>query len=149
MRQLLPRYAEEVDLDATYAVPDRPHLRANMVASVDGAASADGRSGGLSGPADKALFATLRGLTDVVLVGAGTVRAENYGPAHPSPKRRAWRRAMGLAEVPPIAVVSGRLDLDPAGRFFTEDVIARPLVLTCAAAPADRRGALAKVADVL
>jgi hypothetical protein len=55
------------------------HVRANMVASVDGAATGgDGRSGTLGTPADARVFAVLRALADVVLVGAGTVRAEGY-----------------------------------------------------------------------
>ena len=54
MRRLLPTYAEVVDLDEAYAYPgERPWLRANMVSSVDGAMTLEGRSGGLSGPADK------------------------------------------------------------------------------------------------
>ena len=59
-----------------------PRLRANMVASADGAASLDGRSGGLSGPGDRMVFTVLRSLADLILVGAGTARAERYRPAH-------------------------------------------------------------------
>src|ERR1700722_18281627 len=59
----------------------RPWVRANMVASVDGAAALEGRSGGLGGAADRKLFHVLRSLADVVLVGGGTARAEKYKPA--------------------------------------------------------------------
>ena len=52
-----------------------------MVASADGAASLDGASAGLSSEADRQVFMLLRALSDVILVGAGTVRAEGYGPA--------------------------------------------------------------------
>ena len=95
MDALLPPAPGPVDLDAAYAVPAAAlagrgrHLRANFVASADGAASLEGVSAGLSSPADKRVFSVLRGLADVVLVGAGTVRAEGYGPARPSPQRRA------------------------------------------------------------
>ncbi len=73
------------ELAALYGRPGPPEpgghwLRANMVTSLDGAASLDGRSGGLSGAADEQVFAMLRALADVILVGAGTVRAEGYGP---------------------------------------------------------------------
>ncbi len=147
MRQLLPEIREQVDLDAAYALPGRPHLRANMVASADGAAQLDGHSAGLSGAADRRVLSLLRGLSDVVLVGAGTARVERYGPARPSPQRRRRRRAAGLAETPAIAVVSARLDLDPAAELFT--AAERPtIVLTCTSAPADRRAALDGVADV-
>jgi riboflavin biosynthesis pyrimidine reductase len=88
-----------------------------MIVSVDGAASLQGRSGALGGPADKALFATLRSLADVLLVGAGTMRAEGYGPARLSDDARARRRDWGLPPVPPIAVItrSCRLDSSAAG----------------------------------
>ena len=73
------------DLAALYEPPGRPWLRANMVASVDGAVSgADGRSGSLNNDADHAVFDTLRAGCDAILVGAGTARTEGYGPAeHP------------------------------------------------------------------
>jgi riboflavin biosynthesis pyrimidine reductase len=83
----------------------------------------------------------------VVLVGAGTVRHENYGPVVVPPERRVRRRAAGLAEVPPIAVVTASAGLDPAARLF--GVEARPIVLTCAAASPARRQALSVVADVV
>src|SRR3954467_150421 len=100
-----------------------------MVASVDGAATLEGRSGGLSSAADHQLFLTLRTFCDVVLVGASTVRAENYGPAKPKADARAHRESQGLAPIPPIAVVTASLDLDPAARFFTEGAV-RPIVIT-------------------
>jgi riboflavin biosynthesis pyrimidine reductase len=70
-----------------YAFPGGgvPCVRACMVASLDGAAHFAGRSGGLSSPADQALLGVLRALADVVLVGAGTARAEGYGPVEPHP----------------------------------------------------------------
>ena len=133
------------DLLAAYAVPDGtgPHVRANFVSSADGAVSLGGVSGGLSSPADKRLFGVLRDLADVVLVGAGTVRTENYGYPAYGPDRRARRAGLGLAELPTFAVVSGSGDLDPGSRFFREARV-RPLVLTGAERPG-----LADVADVV
>ena len=52
-----------------------------MIATIDGATAVGGLSGGLGGPADQALFTVLRSQADVVLVAAGTVRAEHYGPS--------------------------------------------------------------------
>ncbi len=52
-----------------------------MIASLDGAATVDGLSGGLGGPADHRVSAALRALADVVLVAAAMVRAEGYGPS--------------------------------------------------------------------
>ena len=70
-------------LAALYAAPQLPpgavHVRAMMTTTIDGAvAGADGTSGSLHDPDDSFLFAVLRALTDVVLVGATTVRAEDY-----------------------------------------------------------------------
>jgi riboflavin biosynthesis pyrimidine reductase len=85
MRQLFPRFVDPIDPITLYAdvpaVEGRPAVRLNMIASVDGAVSVDGTSGRLGGPADHRLFAVLRGSADVVLVAAGTLRAEHYGPS--------------------------------------------------------------------
>jgi len=146
VRQLQP-VAGEVDLFSAYAQPD-PGVRVNFVASVDGAATLDGRSEGLSGPADKKLFRVLRALSDVVLVGAGTVRKEKYGPVRLATEHRSWRQARGLPPVPTLAVVSASLDLDPGSTLFAE-AGARPLILTRDDAPSDRRAELSQVADIL
>jgi riboflavin biosynthesis pyrimidine reductase len=151
VRSLLPP-CEAVELATAYAVPPVPagghHVRVNFVASTDGASEVDGRSGALGGDGDRRVFRTLRWLTDVVLVGAGTARAEDYGPVKIPPAERARRVSAGQAPVPPIAVVTGRGDLDPASRLFA-GAEARPIVLTCEAAPADRRAALAAVSEVV
>lgn len=151
MRQLLPPpRADDVDLDEVYWLPDpvHQHVRGVMVASADGAAQAQGRAGGLSGPADTALFAVLRGQADVILAGATTVRVEGYAGEQPSADRRDWRRARGLTDAPPIAVVTRTCDLDPATGFFTETV-AKPIVITHRRAPEHRVAALAEVADII
>jgi riboflavin biosynthesis pyrimidine reductase len=109
----------------------RPGVRFNMIASVDGATAVDGVAGGLGGKADQDLFALLRTLADVVLVAAGTVRAEGYGPSRV-----------------PIAVVTRSCNLDWRSRFFTAQD-ARPVVVTVATAPAEARARAAEVADVV
>ena len=73
------------DLDELYAVPPErrggPWLRVNMVGSVDGAATGEsGKSGSLNNAADKQVFDHLRSHADVIVVGAGTARAEGYRP---------------------------------------------------------------------
>jgi 5-amino-6-(5-phosphoribosylamino)uracil reductase len=119
-----------------------PWIRVNFVASIDGAVTAGGTSGGLGTPADRRLFTILRELTDVVLVGAGTVRAENYGGARTDPAQRARRRARGQSDTPPIAVVTAGAHVDTSSRLLTDTDVA-PLILTCSDAPADRKRALA------
>lgn len=150
MRRLVPDPADDVDLDASYAWPRGadPMVRANMVASADGAAWLSGVTTGLSSPADRRVLTVLRGLADVVLVGAGTVRLEDLGPAQPSDARREHRTAEGRAPVPPIAVVSSRLDLDATARLFEPGPV-RPILLTTERAPADRRMTLSTLADVV
>lgn len=148
MRSLIPRAAEaaEVDLAAHYAEGwlDRGGLRANMVASADGAADADGVSAGLQTPGDNVVFAMLRALADVVLVGWSTAATEKYGPARPD---AAVRARWGLRPDLPVAVISRSLQVDPAGRLFENGN--RPLVVTCARSDARRRADLSVHADVL
>jgi riboflavin biosynthesis pyrimidine reductase len=98
------------ELASFYA--DAPHgVRANMIFSADGAAAFDGRAGTLSCPADQNLLRDLRAFADVVLVGAGTARAEGYGPARFSDAQERLRGDRRGLAAPPIAVVSesGRL----------------------------------------
>jgi riboflavin-specific deaminase-like protein len=154
VRRLVPDPSDLLDdaaLAAQYALPPtggRPHVRLSFVCSVDGAITTGAVSKGLQTPGDNRVYQELRALSDVVLVGAGTVRSEGYGPARVDPERRARRRALGLAEVPTIAVVSASLDLDPSAALFTA-AAARTVVITHAGARADRRAALAEVADVI
>ncbi len=154
MRRLLPGpeagHDIVVDLDESYWVPNpgRLHVRAVMVASADGAAQAQGRAGGLSGPADVELFAIQRGQADVILAGATTVRVEGYTGERPSAARQKWRKARGLSDAPSIAVVTSTCNLDPGSGLFT-DTLAAPIVITHRHAPPDRLAALDKVADVI
>lgn len=135
------------ELAAQYPRADRPWLRVNFVTSLDGAVSLDGYSEGLSSPGDKRVFHLLRTLADAVLVAAGTVRHEGYGPLTLDPAQRDLRRGLRLAPYPTMVVVSGSLDLDPAASVFAGAPV-RPVVVTHAAAPPPRPG-LAAVADVL
>ncbi|HEY6421961.1 MAG TPA: dihydrofolate reductase family protein [Pseudonocardiaceae bacterium] len=134
MRQLLPVAADPVDPAVVYAdlpvVAGRPGVRLNMIASLDGAATVEGLSGGLGGPGDHQVFVALRALADVVLVAAGTVRAEGYGPSKV-----------------PLAIVTRSCALDRSSSLFTRG--ARHTVLTVATAPPERVAAAREVADVL
>jgi riboflavin biosynthesis pyrimidine reductase len=112
------------ELAACYA--DAPEgVLANMIFSADGAAAFGGRAGPLSCPVDQQLLKILRGFADVVLVGAGTARAENYGPVRLTETRRA--------APPPIAVVS-RTGVLPTRLFSNPDQ--PPILVTCAQAAA-------------
>jgi len=149
MRMLLPEPADQVDLAQAYAFPEHGRwLRANMVSSVDGAVSLDGTSVGLGGPADRRVFATLRGLADVVLVGSGTAAADGYAPIAPDPERQEPRRSLGQLPAPVIAVVSGSLQLDLDSSLFTE-AYPPTIVITHSGAPAEARSRTAEIADLV
>jgi len=154
MRALLPHPQDDVDAETLVlgerrdAPEGRPWVLLNMVTSVDGATAASGRSGGLGSPADRQVFHALRATADVVVAGAGTVRAEHYGPPRVTPELQQRRRERGQAPLPRLAVVSGRLELDLADPFFTEAEV-RPLVITVDDAPVDRLATTREVADVI
>jgi riboflavin biosynthesis pyrimidine reductase len=153
-----PPGAEDDDVDpvavvaaeARPAPTDHPWVLANMIASADGSATdAGGRSGGLGGAADTAMFGAIRAIADVIVAGAATVIAEDYGPSRPPANVRDQRVARGQAPAPRIAVTSASLAIEPTRRLFAAaSPDARPLVLTVAAADPARRRALDAVADV-
>ncbi|MFV8052544.1 pyrimidine reductase family protein [Mycobacterium sp. 48b] len=134
-----------------YAYPDdlqRCWVRGNMISSLDGGATEDGKSGGLGGPGDRAVFNLMRHLADVILMGAATVRIENYSGVQLTVAQRQERQRRGQAEVPPIAVVTASADLEPNAKFFTRTEV-RPLILTTTKTVADARHRLGAVAEVL
>lgn len=136
-----PLNTYDVDLATFYGYPHplhRPWVRVNFVSSVDGAAEINGRTAGLGSPPDKRVFDVLRELADVVLVGAGTARAERYGGIVLSAEAQNRRVKRGQAPMPPLAVVSSSAQLDPAGPLFVDTVVP-PLILTTSNAPLDRR----------
>lgn len=149
MRRLWPDPAPlgPEDLVDCYA-PDRtrPWLRANFVASLDGAAAVDGYSRGLSSAADQLVLRLLRQHADAVMVGAGTLRHEGYGALRLDDDAQRWREAHGLAGQPTLVIVSNSLDLDPGHRMFAGAPV-RPVVLTRRDAPAAEP--LAAVADLV
>ncbi len=149
MRLIHPERVAPVDLldilgAAARPGPEhRPWLFLAMIQSADGAAVLDGRAGGLGSAADRRLFLGLRGIADVVLAGAETVRVEGYGPPRLSDDVRAARRRRGQSELPRVAVVSQSLQLDWHSPLFAESA-EEPIVLT--AEDADP-GALARAGE--
>ncbi|MGV0770035.1 hypothetical protein BA059_06480 [Mycolicibacterium sp. (ex Dasyatis americana)] len=134
-----------------YAYPDdlqRCWVRGNMISSLDGGATEDGKSGGLGGPGDRAVFNLMRHTADVILMGAATVRIENYSGVQLTVAQRQERQRRGQAEVPPIAVVTASADLEPDAKFFTRTEVA-PLILTATKTVGEARHRLGTVAEVL
>jgi riboflavin biosynthesis pyrimidine reductase len=146
VRLLLPqaRPLEWPDLLDLYG-DDGARLRAGFVLSADGGAAVAGGSRGLQSAADQAVFAALRAVSDAVVVGAGTARAEGYRPVGVRAEGRSWRAAHGRSAAPVLVLVSRSLELDPADPCFTGPAV----VITCAAADPVRRAALGAVADVV
>src|SRR6516165_37380 len=152
MRMLFPTAADPVDPDAVYAdlptADGRPSVRLNMIVSVDGGTSWNGVSGALGGPADKALFATMRSLTDVVLVASGTMRAENYGPVVLPQPVQEQRQARGQQPVPAIAVVSSSCQFDWSSPFFAA-ATSRPYIITVDSVDDTARREAERAADII
>lgn len=147
MRRLVPDN-RTVALDDAYAdlvPPVSGWTAVGMVTSVDGAVAVDGVSGGLGAEGDRAAFRALRGLADVVVVGAGTARAEDYGPVVRVPDAAA-RARRGQAPTPRLALVTGSGRIDPGARVVA-DPDHPPLVLTTAegATRIEDRGVAAEV----
>jgi riboflavin biosynthesis pyrimidine reductase len=137
---------DEPDLHAVYAADwlDHGGVRANFIASADGASSVGGLSAGLQTAGDNAVFATLRDLADVILVGASTAAAEGYCPVSLSPRRQKLRESLGLAALPATAVVSASLNLDLSAPLLARAPVQSPTVIvTSAAAP------MAKLNDLI
>lgn len=138
-----------MDLASLYPWPEGPWLRSMMVMTLDGATvGADGLSGSISGPADKRVFMEARRLADVVLVGAGTIRAERYRPMIAKPEWQEVREAVGLAPAPRIVVVSGRLDLPWDEAMFTDSTFP-VMVATTTKVDADRLELACRHAEVV
>lgn len=146
--ELFPQPRGQAPLLELYPRNPAPTLRVNFVASVDGAATLDGKSGGLGGPGDKLIFDTLRMVCDALVVASGTVRAENYDALRLTEPAGEWRRDQGLSEFPQMVIVSGSLDLNLDQLVFTDAPI-RPIVVTHGGASADRRRATEQVADLI
>jgi riboflavin biosynthesis pyrimidine reductase len=149
IRQLLPERMElegPEAVEGAYLPPGDRHLRINFVATLDGAVEVGGRSGPLGGPVDRSAFMAMRAVADVVLVGAGTARAEDYGPVRLAPEVQARRRARGQSSLPPLAVVTATGALEPGSRMFEAD---RDVIVFTSEGVALERRSLTAVAEVV
>jgi riboflavin biosynthesis pyrimidine reductase len=128
--------SDVTELASFYADPPEG-VRVNMIFSADGAVAFGGRAGPLSCQTDQQLLKILRGFADVVLVGAATARAENYGPVQLSETQQAQRHREGKTKPPPIAVVSRTGELPTR---LVSDPSRPPLLVTCADSAARHDG---------
>jgi len=131
--------------DPRPAHPDRPWYSIGMVSSVDGATAVGGRSSALGGPPDLAAFRALRAVADIVMVGAGTARAEQYRDVRLPDDLKGWRTDRGMATVPRLALVSRSLRIEPTDELAAS----RPIVLTGRSADPGLRREVGGWAEVL
>ncbi|EGD53950.1 dihydrofolate reductase family protein [Gordonia neofelifaecis] len=131
--------ADELERMYAFGASERPLIRANMVAGIDGAATADGKSGSLGSDGDRQLFHLQRALADVIVVGASTAVAEGYHPPTVDPRYAAGRAERGQSAVPLLVLVSRSLNLPVDYPTATHPDV---LIATCSEAPDEARSAL-------
>jgi len=145
--------SEVSDLIQTYKSDKRTHhngepwVLLNMISSSNGLATLNGLSGSLGGTADKALFKTLRSISDVIIVGYGTVRDEQYRPPQLTKEAIKQRESQGRSDLPVIAVISNRLNFDKEIPLFSSKGY-RPVVVTSSSSPGINRTDLSSICDV-
>jgi riboflavin biosynthesis pyrimidine reductase len=100
------------------ATDDRPFLFLNMVCSVDGRATIEGRTAALGDEGDLELLVELRTIADALLVGTNTVRVEDYGWIIRKPERRARRQAAGLTPDLPVVLITRSAELPWSAGLF-------------------------------
>jgi len=88
--RIFPPPDTEISAAQAYGVPrlrhpdGRPWIGLCMVTSIDGSTVVNGTSQALSGPADRDVLVGLRSFADVIVVGASTIRQEQYAiPSKP------------------------------------------------------------------
>jgi riboflavin biosynthesis pyrimidine reductase len=102
------------------ASEQRPYTVANFVASADGRAAFQGRSGPLGDDGDRVMFYCLREQVDAVVAGTRTLRLERYGRIIPDPESRQRRIARGLPPEPLTCVITRSGDLPTDVPLFNE-----------------------------
>lgn len=106
-------------LEFPEAPAERPCVIANMVASADGTTVIEGREQGLGSEADRQLMRELRVHADIVLTGAGTLRASGHSPRLNDDTLEALRVSRGKPRLPIAATLSHSGDLPLDNRFFS------------------------------
>lgn len=154
MRQLYPAARDDVAPADAYLDPvrtprpERPWVLLNMVASADGATVINGVSDKLGRDGDRAIFLYLRSVADAILAGAGTVRAEGYGPPKVREEHREARDQRGQPPRPRLCIATRGAGFDWDSPLFG-DPDNRPVILCPADAPAERLEEARTHADVI
>ncbi|MCB1041915.1 MAG: dihydrofolate reductase family protein [Acidobacteria bacterium] len=99
-----------------------PTIRACLAASLDGKLSGGARMPDFTSRADRHRLFALRAQSDLILVGAETVRSENLAPLIRDPKLVQDRVANGLQPHPDVAIVSRSGALRWQSDYFSHPV---------------------------
>jgi riboflavin-specific deaminase-like protein len=111
------------------APEERPYLALNMVSTADGKAAVEGRTRAISSDVDREVFHQLRTQFDAIMVGAGTVRTERYGPITKTPELAEKRRREGSRPDAIAVIVSGSLNV-PEDLPLLQDPASRVVIMT-------------------
>lgn len=128
---------------------DRPFVYLNMAMTADGKiTSATREYPKFTSLVDRRTMDRLRAEADAILVGAGTLRADDP-PLHVrDPEMQSYRRSLGKPEGLLNVLVTASLSIDPASRFFRDVGVVGRIVATVDDAPSDRVDALHGMAEV-
>ena len=128
---------------------ERPFVYVNMAMTADGKITSAAREyAAFTSRHDKRTMDRLRAEADAVLIGAGTLRADDPPLSIRDPEMRALRASLGKPPELRTVVVSARLDLPFTGRFFRGGDAASRIVATVDDAPEERVRELAGRATV-
>lgn len=137
------------DLPGLYDWPEPAWVRACIVMTLDGGLTGpDGLSGSISSRADRSVMAAIRSRADAYLVGAQTIRAEQYGPVRARSPHVGARVAAGQQPAPTLAIVSASCRFDWGSARFT-DSDTRPVLLTVEGVDPALRAAAEEHCDVI
>lgn len=128
---------------------DRPFVYLNMASSVDGKITSAAREyPRMTSGLDRKEMDRLRAEADAILLGAGTLRADDPPLQVRDDDMQAYRRSLGRDRPLTMVVVTAGADLDMSSRFFRTASRDERIVATTARAPADRVRALEDHAQV-
>lgn len=147
-----PAPHRSITIREAYSVAREPHAHRPwvglcMVTSLDGTVAVDGSSGRLGNPNDLEVLLTLRSIADVIVVGAGTVRGEGYGPPRTSGQRVGVITNRGSVDLDTELFTSGAgFVIAPMSADVDED---RVDVLRAGADTVDMAGAIARLGEIV
>lgn len=127
----------------------RPYVIINAAMSADGKISTkEHRQTKISGDQDFARVDRLRADCDAVMVGIGTILADDSSLRLKNPDLIAERAAAGKPEQPMRVVIDSQARMPPDGDMFKKGTGQR-VIFVAESAPADRIAALAEKATVI